>query len=194
MRLCLVQDWDHGLFSADRPEVDTYDNREEAGKRTSAATKYAIECYLHQKRTMPLTPHLSWLYRDGQLEFTCTPDSSWPLEHVHLIYSRDGAYFFKRMPMEKIYETLKERYVVSLPCTIEQTAKLAFYVEAKYDEGPFLMSPPEFGLAFRQQMRQHAPRPPAPEPRRPLARRPSTMHNRQPAEASRQRSDVLAIA
>jgi len=164
LRLCLIADWDHGLFSGDRPEVDTYDNREEAGKRTEAAMKHAIDCYLHQKRPMPHTPLLSWLYRDGELEFRATPDTDWPLEHVRVLYSTDGAYFFKRLPMEKIYETFREYYVASLEVSEEDLKGICFYVEAKHEDGPYLMSAPEFGMGFRQRMRVQPPGTPGPEP------------------------------
>ena len=164
MRLCLIPDWDHGLFSADRPEVGTYDNREEAGKRSEAAMKYAINCYLHQNREMPHTPLLSWLYREGRLEFKATADTSWPVEHVHLIHSTDGAYFFKRLPMEKFYESFREYYAASLEVSADDLTKLCFYVEARYADGPFLMSPPEFGLGFQQQMRVQPRGEPGPEP------------------------------
>jgi len=164
LRLCLIPDWDHGLFSGDRPEVDTYDNREEAGKRTGAAMKYAIDCYLHQKRPMPHGPLLSWLSRDGKLEFRATADAAWPLEQAHLLYSTDGAYFFRRLPMEKIYETFREHYVASLEVTDEDLKGICFYVEAKHEDGPYLMSVPEFGMGFRQRMRVQPPGTPGPQP------------------------------
>ena len=164
IRLCLVPDWDHGLFSSNRPEVGTYDNREEAGKRTSAAMKHSVDCYLHQKRRMPDTPLLSWLYREGKLEFRCTPDTDWPLEQVDLMYSTDGAYFYKRLTLDKVFENFREYYLGSLEVTSEDLTKLAFFVEAKYEEGPYLMSPPEFGLGFEQNMRHHPPGEPGPEP------------------------------
>ncbi|MDA0840949.1 MAG: prolyl oligopeptidase family serine peptidase [Planctomycetota bacterium] len=165
MSLCLVPDWDHGLFSADRPEVDTYDNRVEASHRMDAAMKSAIDCHLHGKAEMPATPLLSWLYLDGKLIFRATPDTAWPLEYVHLMHSSDGAYFYKRLELRKIFETFKEYYVGEMEVTAEDLQKLCFFLEAKHQDGPFLMSPPEFGLGFQQHMRQHPPRPPAMEPK-----------------------------
>ncbi|MBI2194833.1 MAG: acetylxylan esterase [Planctomycetes bacterium] len=164
LRLCLVPDWDHGIFSALRPEIGTYDNRVEAGLRTDAAVRWAIQCILHRQRPLPHTPLLSWLHRDGKLNFTCTPDASWPLEGVDLLYSADGAYFFQRLPLEKIYETFRERYVGDLPVTTEDASKLCFYVEARYKDGPFLTSFPELGLAFQQRMRVLPPGQPGPQP------------------------------
>jgi dienelactone hydrolase len=165
MSLCLVPDWDHGLFGADRPEVDTYDNRDEANRRMDAAVKSAIDCHLHGKTEMPATPVLSWLYQDGKLIFRATPDTSWPLEYVHLMHSSDGAYFYKSLELRKIYETFKEYYVGELEVTAEDLQQMCFFLEAKHQDGPFLMSPPEFGLGFQQHMRQHPPRSPATEPK-----------------------------
>ncbi|MDP6114654.1 MAG: prolyl oligopeptidase family serine peptidase [Planctomycetota bacterium] len=164
MSLCLVPDWDHGLFGADRPEVDTYDNREEANRRMNAAMQSAIDCHLHEKAAMPATPLLSWLYENGKLIFRATPDTSWPLEYVHLMYSNDGAYFYKRLELRKIYETFKEYYIGELEVSAEDLQQMCFFLEARHEDGPFLMSPPEFGLGFQQRMRQHPPGSPAPEP------------------------------
>ena len=161
-RLCLVPDWDHGLFSADIPECDTYDNREEAGKRIGAATRYAIECCLHDKRNMPDTPDLSWLPEDDKLLFSATVDPSWPVREVSLCYSTDGAYFFKREPMPKALDCFKEKFQCTLDLSRVDDNQTAFYVEVAYEDGPYLMSPPEFGLRFKQKMR--AGRPPGPSP------------------------------
>jgi dienelactone hydrolase len=164
LHLCLIADWDHGLFSSTRADVDTYDNREEAGKRTQAAIQYAIECYLHGKRPMPQNPQLSLLYRNGQIEFRATPDLRWPVEQVDLVTSVDGAYFFKRQPMQKIYENFRESYVASVPVSGDDLARLACFVEVKHRDGPYLASVPEFGLGFQQKMRVVPPRVPGPEP------------------------------
>lgn len=164
LRLCLIPDWDHGLFSANRPEVDAYDNRAEAGKRIDAAMKWAIQCHLHQRKPMPHAPLVSWLFRDGKLEFTCAPDIAWPVEHASLLYSKDGAYFFQRLPMQKVYETFRERYIAALPLTLEEAAKLCFFAEVLHKDGPYLMSVPEFGLAFQQRMRVQPAGQPGPQP------------------------------
>ena len=161
-RLCLIPDWDHGLFSSDNAELDTYDNREEAGKRTGAAAKHAIECCLHDKRVLPHTPHLSWLPEGDSVTFSATVDQTWPVGEVTLCYSADGAYFFKREPMPKVLDAFKEKFQTTLDLGAVEDDKLAFYVEVAYEDGPYLMSPPEFGVRFKQTMR--TPRPPGEPP------------------------------
>ncbi len=161
-RLCLIPDWDHGLFGQDIPECDTYNNREEANKRTNAAIKYAIQCHLHDARPMPHAPDLSWLPEGNTMRFSATVDPSWPVKRVSLCHSTDAAYFFKREPMPKVLDCFKEKFQCTLDMTDVDDNQMAFFVEVEYEDGPFLMSRPDFGLRFKQRVRQG--RPPGPEP------------------------------
>ncbi len=161
-RLCLIPDWDHGLFSQDIPECDTYDNREEANKRIRAAVEHSIRCWLHDERPMPHAPNLSWLPEGDTMRFSATADLSQPVKRVSLCYSTDSAYFFKREPMPKVLDCFKEKFQCALDFSQVNDDEVAFFVEVEYEDGPFLMSRPEFGLRFKQRMR--AGRPPGPEP------------------------------
>ena len=161
-RLCLIPDWDHGLFGQDIPECDTYNNRDEASRRIAAATRWAIQCHLHDARPMPPTPDLSWLPEGNAMHFSATVDQSWPVKGVSLCHSTDSAYFFKREPMAKVLDCFKEKFQCTLDMADVDDDQTAFFVEVEYEDGPFIMSPPEFGLRFKQRIRTS--RPPGPEP------------------------------
>jgi len=95
--------------------------------------------------------------------FSSTVDQSWPVKNVSLCYSTDGAYFLKREPMPKVLDCFKEKFQCALDLSDVDDNQMAFYVEVDYEDGPYLMSAPGFGLRFKQKMRVGRPPGPSPE-------------------------------
>ncbi|MFQ6097376.1 MAG: prolyl oligopeptidase family serine peptidase [Armatimonadota bacterium] len=149
----LIPDWDHGLFSRDDPEDDTYDNTAEADRRISACVQYAVDACLHGRRPLLRRPALTREPPTGA--FAASVDESMPARAVTLLSCTDGAWLFERTPMTRT----GDGYAARLDLCAEGLDKGAFYVEVEYEGGPFLSSIPQFGEAFRQRVRA-MPEPP----------------------------------
>jgi cephalosporin-C deacetylase-like acetyl esterase/drug/metabolite transporter (DMT)-like permease len=153
-RLLVIANWDHGYFGSDNPEVDAFDNSQEAARKRGSAVGAAIEAYLRGGR-MPRTPTMHVKRAGDTLECSITVGEGPPVRRVAVQASFDGAYTFE----ESEAHQESEGFVATVRAT--DTAALegaALFAEVEYKGGPVLTSAPWLGAAFEQRMR------PFPEP------------------------------
>ncbi|MDA1193534.1 MAG: acetylxylan esterase, partial [Candidatus Poribacteria bacterium] len=158
-RIEIIVDGDHGYYGSDAGHYDTYNNGVEMWTRIAMNLNAGIRHVLHgdAPSRLPKTPFfaLGPNPREGRVTFSVAyPRPGEGIISVELMLSVDGAWTFKRYPMQKQDPQTGSGYHVGLE--IEPTSNIAAFVEIQYQDDAgvfFLTSAPHLSDGFTPRIR-----------------------------------------
>jgi dienelactone hydrolase len=151
-RLELIYDADHGYYGSDLGLYDTYNNRD-IWPRVFTCMAKAIRTVLHRQGSLPRSPMLTLSPDRSQAWANADEDDREHVESMQLVYSTDGAYTFRRIPMEP---NEQGDWWAALSAVESPAGSFAAFVEVRYSDGVgeyYLTSAPFLSEGFVPKIR-----------------------------------------
>jgi cephalosporin-C deacetylase-like acetyl esterase len=141
-RLEIIYDWDHGYFAGSTGLHNSYNNLFAALNRVLGDSRAWFDWHTADGPALPPTPEVSARQTGGYSVFTVAPEFVNDAAAVQLIYSRDNAYSFKRLPLRRQPDG---SYSGRLVGTV---VNAVYFVEVQWPGPLFLTSIPELPEGF----------------------------------------------
>lgn len=167
-RLELISDADHGYYAQDSGIYDTYNNGPEIWRRVSACLAKAVRAGLHKRGYLPETPRIKGSLLNDRFHLSVSLDGKERIESVHLLFSADQGWTFRRWSLWQNgqgqmengdVEAVVEDGEIALEVTFaeeKEASSFAAFVEVGYrdEEGEyFLTSAPLLSEGFVPRIR-----------------------------------------
>jgi len=148
-RLEVIFDWDHGYYTTTSIFLNTYNNTQRALERMFGDLTAWLTAHWGNGKPLPPAPDVRIVPTPTGTRFVVPAETAPGASAVHLLYSMDRAYTFRRISMGRQRDG---SFAITLVGSLDWNSAV-YFVEAQYPNSVFLTSVPVMPEGFTPRVR-----------------------------------------